>query len=84
VKFKLSSQSFGGNDFLTLWMNGAKFYQGAFMKEKNLIVQAPLQKGWNALVFKDNHQAWQWQVGIDLVDAPGQDALRVTAVPPAL
>ncbi len=83
VQFKLGSQSFGGNDFLAVWMNGESFYSGHIMRERGKIVETRLRKGWNALVFKSNHLQWQWHFSIDLVPTEADDLsdLRVSVVP---
>ncbi len=83
LQFKIGSQSFGGNDYLAVWMNGESFYSGHIMRERGKTVETKLRKGWNALVFKTNHLQWQWHFSIDLLPTAADDLsdLRVSIVP---
>ena len=83
VSFKLGSQSFGGNDYLGVWMNGQSIYSGHIMAERGKVVETKLNKGWNALVFKSNHLQFQWHFTIDLLPTDTDDLsdLRVSIVP---
>lgn len=83
VQFKLGSQSFGGNDYLAVWMNGDGIYSGHIMGDRGKIVETTLRKGWNALVFKSNHLSWQWHFSIDLLETTADDLsdLRFSVVP---
>lgn len=85
VQFKLGSASFGGNDYLAVFLNGQSLYSGSIMADRGKLLDATLHKGWNALMFKSNHLAWQWHFSIDLVPAAADDLadLRVSIVPHA-
>ncbi|MFK5922789.1 MAG: GDSL-type esterase/lipase family protein [Verrucomicrobiota bacterium] len=72
VQIKLSSDIFAGNIHLTLWLNGKQLHQ-SLIKAKSPVttIDATLQQGWNTLVFKANHRAWQWQIVVDVLSATG-------------
>lgn len=73
VHINLSTDVFAGNIHLTLWLNGKQLHQGMLKKKASAAtVKATLQKGWNTLVFKANHRAWQWQVVVAITSPEGK------------
>ncbi|NOX98207.1 MAG: hypothetical protein GXP30_00455, partial [Verrucomicrobia bacterium] len=73
VHINFYTDVFAGNIHLTLWLNGKQLHQGMLKKKSSLTtVKATLQKGWNTLVFKANHRAWQWQVVVDVTSPNGK------------
>ncbi len=73
VQITLSTDIFAGNIHLTLWLNGKQLHQGMLKKKSSATtINTTLQKGWNTLVFKANHRAWQWQVVVAVTSPEGE------------
>ena len=73
VHINLSTDVFAGNIHLTLWLNGKQLHLGMLEKKPSITtVKTTLQKGWNTLVFKANHRAWQWQVVVAVTSPEGR------------
>lgn len=77
IQFKLNSASFGGNDYLALYLNGQPLYTGSIMRDRGKVVDAVLKPGWNPLVFKSNHLQWQWHFSVEILGWDG----KVSTVP---
>jgi len=81
VHFKLGSNAFADNGFLTVWLNGTQLYAGQYHGDRGKVLEAPLKKGWNPLVWKANHLQWQWTFSLDLDETEKVDDLRFSATP---
>lgn len=76
VGVALGVQAFAGALHLTVFLNGRELYAGHITSEprKKKEIDARVRQGWNTLVFKANHCAWQWQCSVDLTPV-GKDTL---------
>ena len=84
IKVRIVPLGFTGENYLTAWINAREVFSGDLKKEAPAPLDIPLEKGWNALVFKSNHRERQWQFAIDLASEKGQslDDLRFRTSPP--
>ena len=72
---------FAAGSYLTLWLNGEKFFGDHIKKAKEKDpATVTLKKGWNALVFKSNHVQTQWQFAINIL-GDNLETLKFSAVP---
>ncbi len=75
VQLELSMQTFAGDHYLSVWLNGKSAYQGLINAAPGLraVASVDLRQGWNVLVLKSNHRTWQWQCAATLLPQQGDD-----------
>lgn len=73
LKLNLKCSGVGATIHLTVWLNGQRLYSDLITKEpkRQASVEVELRAGWNTLVFKSCHRAWQWQQAITLTELDG-------------
>ena len=73
LKLNLKSSGVGATIHLTVWLNGHRLYSDLITKEpkRQAAVEVDLRAGWNTLVFKSCHRAWQWQQAMTLTELDG-------------
>lgn len=85
VTVQIKPLGFRAWSYLMLWLNGTRLYSAQLNdKEAQKIFEVTLHKGWNALVFRSNNQAVQWQFAIDLTGKTDEvtNNLQVATFPP--
>lgn len=77
LKLNLKTSGVGSIIHLTMWFNGQKVYSDLITKEskRQKTGEVELGAGWNVLVFKSCHRAWQWQQSLDLTELDGSEAV---------
>jgi lysophospholipase L1-like esterase len=85
VRVVLGVQAFACTLHLTVSLNARELYCNCLTSEpgRKKEIDAELRPGWNVLVFKANHTAWQWQCSVDLAPKGEKslDDLRYSIVP---
>ena len=86
INVLLGSNTFAGNIGLVVWLNGTQVYSGVITSEPGKTARADghLHVGWNRLLARTNHLAWQWESTCSLAgkdEADTLDDLRYAATP---
>jgi lysophospholipase L1-like esterase len=73
LKLNLSTSGIGSTIYLTVWLNGQRIYSDLISKEpqRQAAREVELRAGWNVLIFKSFHRAWQWQQTINFTELDG-------------
>lgn len=75
LKLDIKTSGVGSIIHLTVWLNGQRLYSDLITKEpkRQTFREVDLHPGWNTLVFKSCHLAWQWQQSLNLTEPDGSE-----------
>ena len=73
LQLEIKTSGVGSIIYLDVWLNGQRHYSNLITSEpkRQATREVELRAGWNVLVVKSSHRAWQWQHSVALKELDG-------------